>query len=126
MTTDEDPIDAARLAELMDLGDAEFVGELAQMYLADLGPRLDELDRSVAAGDEAAGAAVAHSLAGSSANMGLTKLAAIAKQVERRQRGDETGPVEPLLAELHLRAMQAERRLQGLIAGASASGQPSR
>ncbi len=116
MTYDEDPIDASRLAELMDLGDAEFVAELAQLYLDDLGPRLVAMDEAVAAGDAAAAAAVSHSLAGSSANMGLMKLAAVAKTLERHHRGEEHIAVEPLLAELHVRATQAQRRLAGLVA----------
>ena len=119
MTFDEDPIDAAMLAQLRDIGDDDFIAELAQMYLADLEPRLTAIDAAVNAGDSAEVASAAHTLSGSSANLGLTKLAAAAKRLELHHRGEPRGAVEPMMAELHIRADQ--RRAEELATPTSES-----
>lgn len=116
MTYDEDPIDPSKLAELREIGDDEFVAELAQMYLAELGPRLDAIDAAVALGDPANAAICIHALSGSSANLGLTQLAAVAKMLEQHYRGEPQDDPQALLSELHLRAEQASRRLGQLAA----------
>jgi two-component system sensor histidine kinase/response regulator len=111
----DDPIDPAFFAQLLSLGGEEFVSELAQLFLSDLDRRVKQLSAAeTMSGEEVC--RLAHDLKGSSANMGLTALAAVCARVESHTRGNEFGKVEPLIAELRREAARARDRLEPLAA----------
>jgi HPt (histidine-containing phosphotransfer) domain-containing protein len=70
------------LANLRDLGDAELLAELAGMFLDDATSRLEELREAIGAGDAASVERVAHTLKGSSGNMGATRMSAICAELQ--------------------------------------------
>ena len=75
-------LDPEVLANLRDLGDAELLAELAEMFFGDASSRLGELREAVEAGDAARVGRVAHTLKGSSGNMGARRMAAICAELQ--------------------------------------------
>jgi signal transduction histidine kinase/DNA-binding response OmpR family regulator len=104
-------LDPEVLANLRDLGDAEFLAELAGMFFDDASSRLEELREARGAGNAAGVERVAHTLKGSSGNMGATRMSAICAELQEvgasgdlaRARGlfegleEEFGRVRPAL-----------------------------
>src|SRR5215210_1918033 len=70
-------LDPEVLASLRDLGDAGLLTELAEMFFDDASSRLAELREAVEAGDAEGVKRVAHTLKGSSGNMGAARMSAI-------------------------------------------------
>ena len=75
-------LDPEVLANLRDLGDAELLAELAGMFFDDATSRLGELREAVEAGDAAGVERVAHTLKGSSGNMGAARMSAICAELQ--------------------------------------------
>ena len=75
-------LDPEVLANLRDLGDAELLAELAGMFFDDASSRLGELREAIGAGDAAGVERVAHTLKGSSGNMGATRMSAICAELQ--------------------------------------------
>ncbi|HVE94384.1 MAG TPA: Hpt domain-containing protein, partial [Acidimicrobiales bacterium] len=110
---EDDPIDPALLAQLIDVGGDEFVAELAGLYLGDLDRRVEAIARCIElSGDDLD--RLAHDLKGSSANMGLRDLAETCSQIERVGRGDPVADPASLLRDLRREAVRARRRLTQL------------
>jgi histidine phosphotransfer protein HptB len=82
-------IDPKAIAELRALnpddGD-EFLREIVGIFLADTPERIAELQESLAAGDTARFTRAAHSIKGSSSNLGAAALRAAAELLEHRTR----------------------------------------
>ena len=75
-------LDPEVLANLRDLGDAELLAELAGMFFDDASSRLGELREAVEAGDAGGVERVAHTLKGSSGNMGAARMSAICADLQ--------------------------------------------
>jgi len=75
-------LDPEVLANLRDLGDAELLAELAGMFFDDATSRLGELREAVEAGDAAGVQRVAHTLKGSSGNMGAARMSDICAELQ--------------------------------------------
>ena len=75
-------LDPAVLAGLRELGDAELLAELAGMFFDDAASRLEDLRQAVAEGDAGAVERVAHTLKGSSGNIGAARMAAICAELQ--------------------------------------------
>jgi two-component system sensor histidine kinase BarA len=110
-------LDPAALANLLEItgGDPEFVDELIDTYLADGELQLGTLREALAAGDDAALLRPAHSLKSSSANVGATLVAELARTIELDARAgavpDAAGRVAALDAEFTaVRDILLERR----------------
>ncbi|MDQ3316661.1 MAG: response regulator, partial [Actinomycetota bacterium] len=81
-TENGNALDPEVLASLRDLGDVELLTELAEMFFGDASSRLGELREAVEAGDAAGVERVAHTLKGSSGNMGATRMSAICAELQ--------------------------------------------
>ena len=80
-------LDPAQLRSLLDLGaDPALVQELIALHAADGPERIRALEAAVSAGDAARGATEAHQLKGSVGNLGLVRLAELARQLEQAGR----------------------------------------
>ena len=77
-----------------------FVREIVGIYLEDTPLRIAELEASLAAGDGPRFSRTAHSIKGSSANLGAAALRSLAEQLEQRSHRDGLGNVAGLLADL--------------------------
>ena len=99
----EESID--RLREMGEMLGPEVPQKIIELYLTDAASRLAELGRAVAAADGQALTETAHSLKGSSANLGATGLAELCHELEER-----APDVPPAEAESVLGLMAAEFR----------------
>lgn len=119
---ESDPLDAATLQQLRELGDDEFLAELAQMFLEDFGPTFAKLLTANRDGDWPAAISSSHFLKGSSLSLGLLTLGQVLAQVEAHFRADG-GPLDEVtLREMQFRADEAHARLQLLISECEESG----
>jgi HPt (histidine-containing phosphotransfer) domain-containing protein len=97
-------LDGPTVLSLHELGDlsldgAEQLRQLVELFLYDTATRLAELAKVVRDGDNERVAALAHSLAGSCANLGARELAEMCRELEREAKtgGAETAPKLPAL-----------------------------
>src|SRR5689334_16780139 len=78
----------------------EFLREIAAIFLEDTPQRIAELEHSLAAGDVSTFTRAAHSIKGSSANLGTIGLRAAAEKLEHHSRTHGLGEVSSLLSEV--------------------------
>lgn len=93
------PIDAATVAELVDLMGSDF-GALVRAYVDDAPRQLRALEAAAANGDLAALVGPAHALKSSSANLGALALAEIAKRIEHGARRNDLDDAPALVARM--------------------------
>ena len=96
-TPDAPPIEMDRLAELAD-GDKDTLRELVDLFNKQTTRQLSQLDASVRANNAEEVRHLAHSCKGASATMGMTPLAAIFFELEKKGRAGSLDGAEPLLA----------------------------
>jgi CheY-like chemotaxis protein len=72
----------AGLRELQEEGEPDILRELIELYLSDVPPRIVALRKAVEAGDARSMTQIAHSLKGSSANMGARSIATLCTELE--------------------------------------------
>lgn len=103
MTADR-TLDPAALERLLEItgGDAEFVEELVDTFIADAVGQLDALDAAAAAGDIDGLIRPAHSLKSNSENVGAIALRDLARQLEADGRTD--GVADPTARAAEIRA----------------------
>ena len=98
--TDQDPdIDAARLEEATG-GDAEFMRELLELFLGDVQTHVDALAAAVSAGNTADAKQAAHTIKGSSSNVGAARVQKIAFAMERAAIGGDQAELQRKMFEL--------------------------
>jgi HPt (histidine-containing phosphotransfer) domain-containing protein len=93
-------IDPEAIANLRDLnpGDGgEFLREIVNIYIEDTPRRLADLRACLASGDVTTFTRAAHTVKGSSANVGAAALKAIAERLEQVSRKDGLGAVGTLI-----------------------------
>jgi len=95
-------------------GDA-FLREIAGIYLEDTPTRLKELDDSLASGDAGKFTRAAHSIKGSSSNVGANSVRAVAEKLEHESRESGLGNVGKLLSDLKVEYTRASTELNKLI-----------
>ncbi len=109
-----DPVILESLRALSPDDDGEFLREIAGIFLADTPQRIAELDRSLAAGDAATFARAAHSIKGSSANLGAAALGAAAQRLETEAKEAGLSAAPPFLAALKAEFDRARVELEKL------------
>ncbi len=93
----------------------EFLKELTVIFLEDTPQRITDLDQGLAAGDTARFTRAAHSIKGSSANMGAMLLRAAAEKLEHHSRQNGLKDVDPLIAVVREEFARAKIDLEKLI-----------
>jgi PAS domain S-box-containing protein len=114
------PLDAATLKYLRELEDADnpdFLGKLIGTYLRDLPVRLEEIRAALAAGDATALRVAAHTLKGSSANMGAKRLQKVSLLMENVGKSGNLAGAADLLADIEREAAAAKAALEAAAAG---------
>lgn len=94
----------------------EFLREIAGIFLEDTPLRIIELEQSVAAADLAKFTRAAHSIKGSSSNLGAMALRAVAEKLEHHARTDGMTGSAPFVAEIKSEFARAQAELTKLIA----------
>lgn len=112
---DLDPEAIANLRALGDEGDDSFLKEIIGIYLEDTPVRLADLRAAAAKGDAALYTRAAHTIKGSSSNVGAAAVRAIAEQIEHRSRTEPHSALDPLLAELEAAFARAAAALRAVI-----------
>ncbi len=111
-------IDPQSIENLRDLnpGDQdEFLREIVGIYLEDTPLRIAELDQSLATGDVARFTRAAHSVKGSSANLGAMTVRAVAEKLEHESHQNGLDHVLPLIGELKTEFARAQVELAKLL-----------
>lgn len=114
-TTIIDPEAIENLRALNPGDNDEFLREIAGIFLADTPQRIADLDRSLATGDRATFTRAAHSIKGSSANLGANNLRAVAEQLEHESRAQGLSGVAALLLALKSEFARAEAALGEIV-----------
>lgn len=89
----------SNLRELNPGDNGEFLREIVSIYIEDTPKRLAELKSCLASGDATTFTRAAHTIKGSSANVGAQLLKATAERLEAISRRDGLGGVSGLIAE---------------------------
>lgn len=110
-----DPEAIAALRELNPGDNDAFLKEIVGIYIEDTPRRLQELRTSLASGDVALFTRAAHTIKGSSANVGAAALSAIAERLESASRREGLGCVAALLGECEAAFVQASAELRRLV-----------
>jgi HPt (histidine-containing phosphotransfer) domain-containing protein len=87
-------------ALVRDLGGEAIVDEICDLFLSEAGPRLEAMERAVADGDAETLRINAHTLKGSSANVGAVAVSSAAAEVERHARAGDIEGARPWLVRL--------------------------
>jgi HPt (histidine-containing phosphotransfer) domain-containing protein len=106
------------LAALRDLnpGDNDaFLKEIVGIYIEDTPRRLQDLRTSLASGDVALFTRAAHTIKGSSANVGAAALSGICERLESKSRTEGLVGVAALLAECEAAFAAASAELRRLV-----------
>lgn len=111
-----DPEAIANLRSLNPGDNDEFLGEIVSIFLADTPLRITELEQSLVAGDIPKFARAAHSIKGSSANLGAMTLRAVAEKLEHQSRKDGLGAVAALIGDLKAQFELSRAELEKLLA----------
>lgn len=93
----------------------EFLREIAGIFLEDTPQRIVELDQSLAAGDAGKFTRAAHSIKGSSANLGAVALRSAAEKLEHHARTHGLTDVAALIGEIKAEFARANAELSKLI-----------
>lgn len=111
-----DPQSIENLRALNPGDDDEFLREIAGIFLDDTPQRIAELDQSLAAGDVTRFTRAAHSIKGSSSNLGAVALRSAAEKLELQARTDGLAGTAELIAAVKSEFDRARTELQALIA----------
>lgn len=112
-------IDPEAIENLRDLNpgdDGEFLREIAGIFLEDTPQRIAELDQNLTTGDVVAFTRAAHSIKGSSSNLGAMVLRHAAEALEHEAKAHGLGAVAPLVATVKTEFERARAELTTLIA----------
>src|SRR3954468_12617403 len=93
----------------------EFLREIAAIFLEDTPLRIAELEQSLVAGDVAKFTRAAHSIKGSSANLGAMTLRTVAEKLEHQSRTEGLGGLAPLVAQVKTEFARAQAELAKLV-----------
>lgn len=104
------------LRALGEEGDDSFLREIIGIYLEDVPQRLTDLKTALAAGDQPLFTRSAHTIKGSSANVGAIEVRLIAEKTEHRSKAEPIATVADLLPELEAAFGRARAALQSIIA----------
>lgn len=116
--TDASVIDPQSIENLRALnpGDNdEFLREIAGIFMEDTPQRLAELEKSLQAGDAATFTRAAHSIKGSSSNLGAVALRAAAEKLEHHARTHGLAGADTMISAVRVEFTRAEAELNRLM-----------
>ena len=111
-----DPQSIENLRSLNPGDNDEFLREIAGIFFDDTPQRIAELDRSLVAADLTTFTRAAHSIKGSSSNVGAMALRMAAEKLEHQARTQGLAGVEALVGEVKTEFGRAQAELAALIA----------
>jgi histidine phosphotransfer protein HptB len=109
-----DPEAIGNLRELNPGDNGEFLKEIVSIYLEDTPKRIGELKASLASGDAATFTRAAHTIKGSSSNVGAVALKGVAERMELISKRQGLGAMAPLIADCEAEFSRAAAELRGI------------
>ncbi len=100
------------LRDLSPEGDAEFLRELIDIYLADTPKQLAQLEEALTKQDAALATRAAHSIKGSSGNFGAQEFARLAQEMESHAKANNLAAASAALPEFNLRFAEVAAALK--------------
>lgn len=116
--SDEPVIDPEAITTLRDLNPddgGEFVREIIAIFIEDTGARISELKTTLVSGDTPTFTRAAHSIKGSSSNVGALRLRTIAERLEKESKTTPLPTLTPQLDDLESAFAEARAELDRLI-----------
>lgn len=110
-----DPQSLENLRALNPDDNDEFLREIVTIYLEDTPQRIAELEQSLAAGDTPKFTRAAHSIKGSSSNLGAMIVRGVAEKLEHQSAKEGLGNVGELLTTLKAEFARARAELSKLL-----------
>lgn len=111
----DESMDFNRIQETSD-GDREFETELFNMFLDDTAERIEALDAAIADGDAESCHRQAHTIKGSAANVGATRLCEISLQLESFDPKADKAEAESCLARMKSEFENTKAAIQDYLA----------
>jgi HPt (histidine-containing phosphotransfer) domain-containing protein len=109
-----DPDAISNLRELNPGDNGEFLREIISIYLEDTPKRIGELKASLASGDASTFTRAAHTIKGSSSNVGAVALKGVAERMELVSKRQGLGAMAPLIADCEAEFSRAAAELRGI------------
>jgi two-component system, sensor histidine kinase and response regulator len=109
-----EPVVVEQLQMLASAGSPELLTKLQTAFARDTPVRLAALESAIASGDREAIAFNAHTLKGSAANLGASRMAAVCVAIEEASKGMHKGHLDQLVLELAQAAATAQSALARL------------
>ncbi len=106
----------ANLRSLGDEGDDSFLQEILAIYLEDVPLRLADLKTALARADQPFFTRSAHTIKGSSSNVGARQVKALAEKLEHRSKAEPIETLAPQITELEQAFGRAQVALRGYLA----------
>ncbi|TAG33969.1 MAG: Hpt domain-containing protein [Verrucomicrobia bacterium] len=103
------------LRSLGDEGDDTFLREIIGIYLEDVPKRLADLKTARASDDRPLFTRSAHTIKGSSANVGAAEVRALAEKIEHRSKSETLASLNEHVGELEAAYARARQALQSLL-----------
>lgn len=110
-----DPDAIANLRLLGDEGDDTFLREILAIYLNDVPQRVSDLKLALERNDQPFFTRSAHTIKGSSANVGARELKKLAEMLEARSKNEPLTSLGPALADLEQALVRAEVKMRELL-----------
>lgn len=111
---DQDAIENLRALNPDDNG--EFLREIVGIFFEDTPQRISELQQCLSSGDVSKFTRAAHSIKGSSSNLGASLLRGAAERLEHHSKTQGLAGTEPMIAEVQAEFDRAAERLRSIIA----------
>ena len=112
-----DPQIIALLRGLVAEDGPDLFGELADLFIGELAPRVEGIRRGILAADPGAVSQWAHSLKGSAGNLGASRLAALCDQIEQEAKRGSTTESVALIPALEAEARRVRSALEEACPG---------
>jgi HPt (histidine-containing phosphotransfer) domain-containing protein len=109
-----DPDAIANLRELNPGDGGEFLREIVSIYVEDTPKRIVDLKASLASGDLKSFVRAAHTIKGSSSNVGAQVLKGIGERMEHLSRTEGLGAIAPLIADAEAEFAKVSVELKNL------------
>ncbi|MBC8009453.1 MAG: Hpt domain-containing protein [Burkholderiales bacterium] len=103
------------LRALGDEGDDTFLREIIGIYLEDVPQRLNDLKTAQGANDRPLFTRSAHTIKGSSANVGATEVRVLAEKLEHSSKSEALAALDEQVGDLEAAFARARQALQSLI-----------
>ena len=111
-----DPDVVESLRQLTPPGEPDVLGQILQLFLDEAPKRLDALRSAMASGDAGNVQRTAHSLKGSSGNIGAHAMYDVCRQLDDRAKSGNLAVLQPLVDSLSAEYRKVETEIRKLLA----------